>query len=76
MRIDTEEPPPRRGLLEADDGELAVTGVHTAAVHDLPQHHRDPFFARPPVAQARSEGVTLLISDRMVATYGTPARLV
>lgn len=65
----------RRALLEAKYQELHITGAHTAEVADLPSHHRDPF-DRLLVAQARFEGITLLTSDRMVAQYGPPTRLV
>ena len=65
----------RRGLVEAGYRELAVTGVHAAAVAALPAHHRDPF-DRLLVAQARAEGVILLTADRMIAAYGAPVRLV
>ena len=65
----------RRGLLEADYQEVPISGAHTAAVADLPPTHKDPF-DRILVAQARQEGLTLLTSDRTVADYGPPARLV
>jgi len=63
----------RRALLEAEYHELPITGAHTAEVADLPAYHKDPF-DRLLVAQARSEGFTLLTSDRMVAQYGEPTR--
>ncbi|WP_417563097.1 type II toxin-antitoxin system VapC family toxin [Microbacterium sp.] len=65
----------RRGLIENAYVELPVTAAHAAAVRDLPAVHRDPF-DRMLVAQARVEGVTLQTNDRLVAAYGSPARLV
>lgn len=65
----------RRGLLESGYRELEVTGLHGAAVADLPGIHRDPF-DRMLVAQARVEGLTLLTADERVAAYGSPARLI
>ncbi len=64
----------RRELLENGYRELTVTGMHAAAVIDLPPIHRDPF-DRMLVAQARTEGITLITADRTVAAYGAPARL-
>lgn len=58
----------RRGLLEVGYTELAVNGVHAAAVDLLPPIHRDPF-DRLLVAQAQVEGVTLLTADETVARY-------
>lgn len=65
----------RRGLLEHGYDELAVTGVHAAAVDQLPPIHKDPF-DRLLVAQAQIEAVTLLTADRMVAQYPGPIRLI
>ncbi|RCS62860.1 type II toxin-antitoxin system VapC family toxin [Microbacterium sp. JB110] len=65
----------RRGLLEAGYEELAVSGVHGAAVAELPAVHRDPF-DRILVAQARQEGAILLTADSAVAAYGPPTRLI
>ncbi len=65
----------RRGLLEHDYDELAVTGVHAAAVDQLPPIHKDPF-DRLLVAQAQIEAVTLLTADRIVARYPGPIRLI
>lgn len=64
----------RRGLLEAGFTELAVTGRHAAGVALLPKIHREPF-DRLLVAQAVAEGITLLTSDRLVASYPGPIRL-
>ncbi len=65
----------RRGLLEHGYDELAVTGVHAAAVDLLPPIHKDPF-DRLLVAQAQIEAVTLLTADRIVARYPGPIRLI
>ncbi len=65
----------RRGLLEVGYTELAVNGVHAAAVDLLPPIHRDPF-DRLLVAQAQVEGLTLLTADEMVARYPGPVRRV
>ena len=64
----------RRGLLESGFTELAVTGRHAAGVALLPRIHREPF-DRVLVAQAVAEGITLLTSDRLVASYPGPIRL-
>ena len=64
----------RRGLLESGFTELAVTGRHAAGVALLPRIHREPF-DRVLVAQAIAEGITLLTSDRLVASYPGPIRL-
>ena len=61
----------RRGLLENGYTELAVTGVHVLAVDLLPPIHKDPF-DRLLVAQARSEGITLLTADEVVGGYPGP----
>jgi PIN domain nuclease of toxin-antitoxin system len=65
----------RRRLLENGYSELPVTSEHAVAVHGLPPIHRDPF-DRILVAQARTEGVTLLTSDQVVAEYAGPVRRV
>ncbi len=50
---------------------LPITLAHAAAVATLPEHHRDPF-DRMLVAQARSEGLTLVTHDRAIEPYGIP----
>jgi PIN domain nuclease of toxin-antitoxin system len=55
--------------------ELAVLGEHAEAVSGLPSIHKDPF-DRILIAQAKVEGITLLTSDRVVAQYPGPIRLV
>ncbi len=65
----------RQGLLDNGYIELPITSEHAAAVADLPALHKDPF-DRMLVAQAKAEGVLLLTSDRQVADYPGPIRLV
>jgi len=50
---------------------LAVTAEHAHALEGLPFHHRDPF-DRILIAQARSEGFTLVTRDPVFARYKTP----
>lgn len=47
---------------------LFITHVHTLAVSELPNHHRDPF-DRLLIAQARSEGMTFMTADAVCAKY-------
>ncbi len=47
---------------------LEVSLDHVLAVAHLPTHHRDPF-DRLIVAQAQSEGLTLVSSDQQLAAY-------
>jgi PIN domain nuclease of toxin-antitoxin system len=65
----------RQGLLENGYEELAITGVHAAAVGQLPPIHKDPF-DRLLVAQATAEGLTLLTADKTVSSYPGPIRSV
>jgi hypothetical protein len=65
----------RRGLLDNGYVELPITSEHTLAVSHLPHHHKDPF-DRLLVAQATVEGITLLTSDPIVASYPGPIRKV
>lgn len=58
----------RRGLLDNDYRELAVLSEHVLAVERLPALHKDPF-DRLLIAQADAEGLTLLTSDEVVASY-------
>lgn len=48
---------------------LSLTAAHGLAVADLPVHHRDPF-DRLLVAQALTEGLTVVTADRRFAAYG------
>jgi PIN domain nuclease of toxin-antitoxin system len=65
----------RRGLLRHGWSELPVLGAHAVAVAGLPALHKDPF-DRLLAAQALSEGLTLLTTDRRLAAYPGPIRLV
>ncbi len=50
---------------------LPVEFHHTAAITALPSHHADPF-DRMLIAQALTEGLTLVTHDRLFAPYGIP----
>ena len=63
----------RRGLIENGYSELPVTSAHAAAVHHLPELHKDPF-DRILVAQAEYEGMLLLTADARVSQYPGPIR--
>jgi PIN domain nuclease of toxin-antitoxin system len=65
----------RRGLLDNDYTELAITADHALAVDGLPSIHNDPF-DRMLVAQATVEGFTLLTHDTAIGKYSGPIRLV
>ncbi|MBI3270968.1 MAG: type II toxin-antitoxin system VapC family toxin [Planctomycetes bacterium] len=59
----------RRGL---DGIEVLPVGLaHVVRLHELPMLHRDPF-DRMIVAQAFSEGLTLLTVDAALPPYGVP----
>jgi PIN domain nuclease of toxin-antitoxin system len=47
---------------------LPVSYLHSLAVYELPLHHGDPF-DRLLVAQAISEGLTLITADRDIKRY-------
>ena len=65
----------RRGLAEAGFDELPILGRHVVAVGGLPLLHKDPF-DRVLIAQALTEGITLVTADEMVAAYPGPIRKV
>jgi PIN domain nuclease of toxin-antitoxin system len=65
----------RRGLLDNGYSELPIASEHTVAIDVLPPLHKDPF-DRLLVAQATTEGITLLTTDPMVAQYPGPVQLV
>lgn len=65
----------RRSLLETGYRELPITAAHVLEVANLPAVHADPF-DRLMLAQARSEGLTLLTTDAALARYGSPVRRV
>jgi len=50
---------------------LDVTAAHAFEVGRLPKHHGDPF-DRMLVAQCRSEGLTLVTRDAVLARYDVP----
>lgn len=51
--------------------ELGVTFEHALLAGALPLHHRDPF-DRMIVAQAQSEGLTVVSADPRIAAYDVP----
>ena len=61
----------RRELLDNGYVELAITGVHTTAIGDLPPLHKDPF-DRLLLSQAKTEGISLLTADATLAKYAVP----
>ena len=63
----------RRGLLDNGYTELPVTSQHAVGADGLPDIHRDPF-DRLLLAQALSEGITLVTGDAVLATYPGPIR--
>jgi PIN domain nuclease of toxin-antitoxin system len=65
----------RRSLLESDFTELDITGSHVTAVAELPPVHRDPF-DRILLAQARTEGMTLITADSAVARYPSDVEVI
>ncbi len=65
----------RRGLLDNGYVELPITSLHAVSIDGLPPLHNDPF-DRLLLAQAHSEGITLLTSDAKLARYPGPVRKV
>ena len=65
----------RRGLLDNGYHELSILSEHAVAIETLPPIHKDPF-DRLLVAQAISEGMTLLTADARVADYPAPIKKV
>ncbi len=63
----------RRGLLDNGYTELPITSQHTVSVEGLPDIHRDPF-DRLLLAQALTEGITLVTGDKVLASYPGPIR--
>jgi PIN domain nuclease of toxin-antitoxin system len=51
--------------------ELGITFAHANVAGALPPHHRDPF-DRMIVAQAQSEGLTVVTRDERIAAYDVP----
>jgi PIN domain nuclease of toxin-antitoxin system len=58
-------------LLERDYHEIAITGLQATAVSDLPMLHKDPF-DRLLLAQAKTEGISLITSDATLSKYPAP----
>jgi PIN domain nuclease of toxin-antitoxin system len=65
----------RRGLLDNQYQELPITGPHVLAVNYLPPIHKDPF-DRILLAQAATEGLSLLTSDSILRKYPGPVILI
>jgi len=65
----------RRALLDNDYAELPITSQHAVNIDSLPLLHKDPF-DRLLLAQALSEGITLVTSDAQLARYPGPVRKV
>jgi PIN domain nuclease of toxin-antitoxin system len=64
-----EAPDDLLGALEANDFDsLSITVAHALAAGGLPEHHSDPF-DRMLIAQARTEGLTLITVDRRFPEY-------
>lgn len=64
----------RRGLLDNGYSELPIHSAHTLAIETLAPIHKDPF-DRLLIAQAITEGITLLTNDATVAQYQGPVWL-
>lgn len=58
-------------VAEARFVELGITFEHGILAGALPAHHGDPF-DRMLVAQAQSEGMTLVTSDARIVAYDVP----
>jgi PIN domain nuclease of toxin-antitoxin system len=65
----------RRGLLDNNYRELPIASEHVVFIESLPFIHRDPC-DRILIAQATVEGITLITSDNLVASYPGPIQLV
>jgi PIN domain nuclease of toxin-antitoxin system len=50
---------------------LPITAGHGVRAARLPAHHRDPF-DRILIAQARTEGMTIVTRDKMIPLYDVP----
>jgi PIN domain nuclease of toxin-antitoxin system len=62
-------------LLDNGYIELPITSQHAVSIDSLPPLHKDPF-DRLLMAQALSEGITLLTHDERLAQYPGPVRKV
>lgn len=65
----------RRGLLDNGYIEMPITSQHAVSTDSLPPLHKDPF-DRLLIAQALTEGITLVTGDAQVARYSGPVRKV
>ena len=65
----------RRGLLDNGYAELPVSSQHAVSIDGRPPLHKDPF-DRLLLAQALTEGITLLTSDAQLARFDGPVRKV
>ena len=65
----------RRSLLDNGYIELPVTSQHAVSIEGMPGLHKDPF-DRLLLAQAITEGITLLTGDAQLARYPGPVRKV
>lgn len=65
----------RRGLLDNGYVELPITSQHAVSIDTVPPLHKDPF-DRLLLAQALTEGITLLTADELLAGYPGPVRRV
>lgn len=65
----------RRGLLDNGYIELPISSQHAVSIDSLPPLHKDPF-DRLLLAQAVTEGITLLTADAQLARYPGPVRKV
>jgi PIN domain nuclease of toxin-antitoxin system len=65
----------RRGLLDNGYVELPITSQHAVSIDGLLPLHKDPF-DRLLLAQALTEGITLVTADAQLARYPGPVRKV
>ena len=65
----------RRGLLDNGYVELPISSQHAVSIDGLPPLHEDPF-DRLLLAQALTEGITLVTADAQLARYPGPVRKV
>ncbi len=65
----------RKTTVDSGYTELPVLGIHTEQLVHLPPIHKDPF-DRLLVAQAMSEPMRLLTSDRVLAEYGAHVEVI
>ena len=61
----------RSELLANGYAELPVSGIHAVGVRPIPPRHGDPF-DRLLLAQAIHERMTLVTTDKVLASYGEP----